>query len=132
MVNIFYLIVFLVLDLVLVAFWFIEYKKNYNKPIKKEYTVEEIYTDFLFVKSVLDTNEKNHKVDTETLFNLIELFDKKHPEQDCDKCSMYLWHYIFEDTDVLRQLAHRMDMRGDAYKWKYDEEQQMNVPVKIK
>lgn len=132
MVNIFYLIVFLVLDLVLVAFWFIEYKKNYSKPIKKEYTVEEIYTDFLFVKSVLDTNEKNHKVDTETLFNLVELFDEKHPEQDCDKCSMYLWHYIFEDTDVLRQLAHRMDMRGDAYKWKYDEEQQMNVPVKIK
>lgn len=132
MANIFYLIVFLVLGLVLIALHIIDNKKKYKKKTEKEYTIEEIYTDFLFVKKVLDEDAKTHKADTETLFNLIELFDEKHPEQDCDKCSMYLWHYIFEDTDVLRQLAHRMDMRGDAYKWKYDEEQQMNVPVKIK
>lgn len=134
MENIFYLIVFLILDAVIILLWLRDFKKRVERQniINDRITIKNLYTDFLFVKKVLDEDEKTHKADTETLFNLIELFDEKHPYEAADKSSMYLWHYIFEDSDVQRQLAHRMNMRGDAYKWKYDEAQQINVPVKIK
>lgn len=127
--TLFLLITFFTLSLIIILLWI--RNKNDEKTFK-EYKIKDIYTDFMFVKSVLDENEKTHKADTAILSNLITLFDEKYPIESVDKCSMFLWHYIFEDVDAQRQLAHRMNMRGDAYKWKYDETQQMNVPVKIK
>lgn len=132
--NIFYLIVFLILDAVIIFLWLRDFKKRVERQniIHDRITIKNLYTDFLFVKKVLDENEKTHKVDTDVLYNLIELFSKKYPAEYADKSSMYLWHYIFEDSDVLRQLAHRMDKRGEVFAWKLSDNGEQYVPVKIK